>query len=200
MAEWLPQEDAVLREMWAYMDSKTLMYQMPGRSQQSIGSRASVLGLRKNGSRVDWSVALDFYINKEAPNGCWEWLGSMNSTGYGVVSTPVSHGGKWKAHRYVWRRHHGRIPRSLDLLHKCHNKRCVNPDHLYLGTDSDNQLDEVRKGRWDLVLTKEKVIRARELAASGVPYTEIVKMVGGTKDSVSAAIRRVNWQWVLEPL
>jgi len=75
-------------------------------------------------------------VDKQS-NGCWEWLGGTNK-GYGAVS----HEGSMKlAHRVAWRLLNGGIPSGVLVLHKCDNRRCVNPEHLYLGSYSDNNLD-----------------------------------------------------------
>lgn len=74
-------------------------------------------------------------------NGCWLWIGSISPTGYGQSTT----GGH--AHRASWRIHRGEIPDELCVLHRCDVRPCVNPDHLFLGTRTDNSKDMVAKGR-----------------------------------------------------
>src|SRR5215471_10377474 len=75
---------------------------------------------------------------------CWPWTGRNNSQGYGVV--------RWKgqsmtAHRMTWLVMKGEIPEGLDCAHRCHNRLCVNPSHLYLATRSQNMLDSSNAGR-----------------------------------------------------
>lgn len=53
----------------------------------------------------------------------------------------------WYAHRFAWTQAHGPIPDGLDVCHRCDNRRCINVDHLYLGTRLDNMLDAKQKGR-----------------------------------------------------
>ena len=69
-------------------------------------------------------------------NGCWEMNPSAN--GYPRF---MFNGDAYQAHRFVWEICHGEIPFGLNVLHKCHNKCCVNPFHLNLGTDQDNASD-----------------------------------------------------------
>lgn len=81
----------------------------------------------------------------DTKTGCWNWTASTINSGYGVIGT-----GPHKvetAHRVSWRIYRGPIPNDLWVLHKCDNRRCVNPDHLYLGTIRDNAQDVMRRGK-----------------------------------------------------
>ena len=80
-------------------------------------------------------------VNKTAD--CWLWTASKNNWGYGVIR----HNQKTqKAHRISWELHNGPIQADLHVLHKCDVPACVNPDHLFLGTNNDNVQDRVNKG------------------------------------------------------
>lgn len=76
--------------------------------------------------------------------GCWSWVGSKSSKGYGQVSR--SFYGEGLAHRASWLLHKGVIPPGLFVCHRCNNPSCVNPDHLYLATNSQNIKDAWRDG------------------------------------------------------
>ena len=79
-------------------------------------------------------------------SGCWEWTGWIHPKGYGILVI----GGKSKkirAHRFSWELHFGPIPEGLDALHKCDNRKCCSPEHLFLGDTADNMRDCVSKGR-----------------------------------------------------
>lgn len=93
-------------------------------------------------SKVNYSGPVPSHLPFLGP--CWNWVGSVKSTGYGQFSCS---GKMFVAHRWVWENAHGKIPSGLNCLHRCDNKACVKPEHLFLGTAKDNALDMVSKGR-----------------------------------------------------
>lgn len=76
--------------------------------------------------------------------GCWEWQLSTGAYGYGVCFRNKR---CWRAHRLAYTTFIGPIQDNLLICHKCDNRRCVNPDHLFLGTAHDNMQDMILKGR-----------------------------------------------------
>lgn len=80
----------------------------------------------------------------EPNSGCWLWTAATNLQGYGRVRIGQTHR---YAHRVSWGLYVGNIPSGLSICHRCDTPACVNPEHLFLGTHSDNAVDSVNKSR-----------------------------------------------------
>lgn len=85
------------------------------------------------------------YVQKT--DRCWLWIGAEQGDGYGRLWNPGPGPRLLGAHRLSWELHRGPIPDGLWVLHRCDNPLCVNPDHLFLGTNADNVKDMIAKGR-----------------------------------------------------
>ena len=83
-------------------------------------------------------------IDVKDKDSCWEWIGSKEKGGYGIF---YYHGANKLAHRFSWEVLYGKIPKRMVICHKCDNPSCVNPNHLFLGTQEDNLRDMHYKGR-----------------------------------------------------
>lgn len=94
------------------------------------------------------STADRFWAKVNKTNTCWNWTAVVKG-GYGdfFVSTER---GRSAAHRFSYEQAHGQIPPGMKVCHRCDNMLCVRPDHLFLGTQSDNIRDMYAKGRWPL--------------------------------------------------
>ena len=100
--------------------------------------------------------------------GCWEWTASLQASGYGQIAAPG--GGMLRSHRVSYELFVGPILNGLHVLHECDNPKCVNPEHLFLGTPKDNMKDKVAKGRHRFgesdpksVLKEKEVLAVKEM-------------------------------------
>ena len=77
---------------------------------------------------------------------CWNWIGRVHQNGYGLYDSSIRKSAV-RAHRMAWMLSRGQIPDGKFVLHKCDNRRCCNPKHLFIGTLKDNMQDASKKGR-----------------------------------------------------
>lgn len=115
-------------------------------------------------------------------HGCWNWDRYVQSNGYGKLTVNRK---THFAHRLMYAIAIGCIPKDMDVCHKCDNRRCINPDHLFLGTRKENMQDAVRKGRQakGFMLPQTKItelVAAHivEMAKAGRPYEAIAQQFG----------------------
>jgi hypothetical protein len=105
-------------------------------------------------------------VAKAGPDDCWEWMGEPFGDRYGVLQV---NGINRAAHRISYALAYGEIPHGMWVLHRCDNRRCCNPSHLFLGTHQDNENDKVAKGRQargdrhGLRLRPERIARGPEM-------------------------------------
>ncbi len=154
-------------------------------------------------------------INHET--GCREWLLSVGSHGYGnacsrfFIRKPQ---GVTVAHRLSWRAWKGRIPKGKKVLHRCDNKRCIEPKHLFLGTDRDNCYDKLKKGRggyenhafkvWEGRVNKNTwrctPEKARLIFLASGTRKEISMRFDVHPDTVGGIKRRAQWRFATQDL
>jgi len=131
---------------------------------------------------------------------CHWWIASIRPTGYGQFR---SGDGKTKyAHRVSHELYIGPIPDGLDVLHKCDNKLCVNPDHFFLGTDMDNTRDKCNKGRHPVgeactyaKLTEKDILKIRNMAKTQT-HAGIAKLFKIDQSHATNIINRKRWKHV----
>lgn len=122
--------------------------------------------------------------------GCWEWVGRVYRNGYGKF---YFQGKDLLAHRVAFTDFYHRPPNGV-VMHVCDNPLCVNPQHLHDGTTQENVTDKVLKGRGKTKLTKEDVIKIRELHSKGVTQVELGEMYNTTQTNVSQIILGNTWK------
>jgi hypothetical protein len=137
-------------------------------------------------------------------NGCWLWTKST-TRGYGELHYK---GTTRKAHRVAWELTYGDIPKGMVVCHRCDNPRCINPDHLFIGTQADNIKDCIEKGRARhisprgesnprAVLTEQQVIDARRrYRQGGVFYKELAAEYGVGFYAIAQAVKGKSWAWL----
>jgi hypothetical protein len=131
--------------------------------------------------------------------GCWQWIAGTQKPGYGRFRYLTD---SQQAHRVSYLLYVGEIPEGLHVLHKCDNPQCVNPDHLFLGTQADNNADKISKGRsigprgeacHMAKLTNEQAVFARTDPRS---TTEVAKELGVSYLAVWNIRKRNTWRHV----
>jgi HNH endonuclease len=137
--------------------------------------------------------------------GCWIWTGKRNRQGYGRAYSGGEFGYEIAAHRLAWELTNGPIPPGLCVLHRCDNPSCVNPDHLWLGSQADNVRDMIDKGRRgdsSLIgvrngrakLTPEAAGQIRSLHARGLAtYTDLARVYGVGKSTICRVVLERAW-------
>lgn len=135
----------------------------------------------------------DFWrkVSKGSEDQCWLWQAGVNNRGYGQLNMS---GELLLAHRVSYSLKYGEIPKGLEVCHKCDNPTCCNPNHLFLGTHSDNMVDRLRKGRQsNAVLTPEKVKKAKEMKCNGVKNRDIALLLQVSQSTIEKAIYSRTW-------
>jgi hypothetical protein len=95
--------------------------------------------------RIPLSEKIEKSIVRIPESGCWIWMKNINHRGYGM--TCLGRGTNLSAHRVSYEEKYGKIPNGLMALHSCDVRSCVNPDHIFIGTQQDNMTDKVLKNR-----------------------------------------------------
>jgi hypothetical protein len=130
-------------------------------------------------------------VNKKGLEECWDWIGALSSNGYGHICYPDRYT-HVLAHRMVWMLTNGSIPDKKLVLHKCDNPKCVNPNHLYLGSPSDNMSDREERNRAPYSGRPRTIYldinRILELRESGNTYKQIAEIMKVSRWSIMHAL------------
>lgn len=147
-----------------------------------------------------------FWAKVQKTDGCWLWTGSTSGKPgfwYGTLNVTRDSGDYYPeyAHRLSWKLHNGPIPEGASVLHTCDVTRCVNPAHLFLGTQTDNMADASAKGRLHVPrprrhkLTSEQLAQFAPMRAAGLLLHEIAAHFGVTKGYVSLVLNGKRRQY-----
>jgi hypothetical protein len=135
-----------------------------------------------------------FVINSNTK--CWEWTRACTKNGYGITYIGSK---QIVAHRFAYLYSVGIIPKNKFVCHHCDNRKCVNPDHLFLGSALENSRDMVKKGRVVFgerhsraKLTKENVKEIRTLAGK-ILQKELGKRFGVQQSNISKIVNKIQW-------
>lgn len=143
-------------------------------------------------------------VKKDCANGCWEWQSCLHKCGYGQISINRKSIG---VHRVSYAMHH---PLTINLLdesticvcHKCDNRKCCNPAHLFLGSNADNTRDRNEKGRQAkgmqtgaAKLTEQQVLEIRhQYAAGNITQRQLANIFNVRHEAIGKIIRRQYWK------
>ena len=150
-----------------------------------------------------------FRVDVQGDDDCWIFMNQPSQL-YGVYNLKVR--GKWRAirtHRYAWKQLNGQIPNGLFICHSCDNGKCCNPNHLWLGTNGENQLDSIAKGRsgfrppqsklgeehHSAKLKEWQVIEIRErYKVGGISQDKLAAEYSVNQNAISKIILRRSWK------
>ena len=144
-----------------------------------------------------------FWTKVDKSGECWIWKGCIGKEwGYGSLGR---HKRTWLAHRWAWTLTYGAIPTGKLICHHCDNPPCVNPEHLFIGTDKDNANDRDQKGRHGKALGEKnphaklsanKIRSIRKLCADGLSQSKVAKLFGVTQGSIHLIVSRKQWRHI----
>lgn len=169
-------------------------------------------GCHARRGRPPTPLAARFWPKVDRSGECWLWTGAKNAAGYGHIR-PGGSAGDVPAHRAAWFLHTGEWPPdNLFVCHHCDTPACVRFDHLFLGTQGDNQRDASSKGRClaqanpermargerngNSRLTREVVLAMRRRHAQGKSIAVIAREYAVAATTAKKAITGVTWAWL----
>jgi hypothetical protein len=140
-------------------------------------------------------------VLRAGADDCWIWTGHCdNKNGYGWIGAGGHYGKAVHVHRLAYELAFGAIPEGLCVLHHCDNPACVNPSHLFLGTQKDNIEDMIRKGRrftgnGNAKLTLDQVREIRRLYGTGqYSQRQLGRQFGVTYPNIGSIVRGESWK------
>lgn len=178
----------------------------------------------KKRTRSKWcSIKCHLLDRIQKKEDCWEWMGSLTKVGYGKIQVKNKN---YTTHRLSYEIFKGQIPDGNMICHSCDNKKCINPEHLWVGSAKDNMHDMIQKGRkvaktgWKHTeetkqkfklrphsdrrgekhhlskLTSEDVLNIRKMIESGEKIIDIARKYNVDQSAISNIKRKRNWSHI----
>lgn len=152
------------------------------------------------------SISPRFWRRVHKTDSCWLWTGAVErdvgdgKKGYGYLSQRYgAKVRKVKAHHISYRLHFGPLKPGQVIRHRCHNRLCVNPDHLEVGTHAENMRDMVMSGRASKKLNADKVFDIRWAYAQGASIAELAEAMRVSRSCIEKVVRWETWRHLLGP-
>lgn len=145
---------------------------------------------------MDEKYIARFWSRVEKTEGCWLWTAGTVRSGYGALFCGGRDGQMIRTHRFSWLLHFGPIPDGLLVCHRCDVRRCVRPDHLFLGTQAENMTDKVIKGRAGRKLNPQSVREIRDRLRAGESQVAVAKSFSVDPALVWRIGNGKQWGWV----
>lgn len=139
-------------------------------------------------------------------NGCFNWQGSIHRDGYGMTYWPPQKQ-TMQTHRASYLVFRGAVPKGMFVCHRCDNRRCINPAHLFLGTPKENIEDAFEKRRLccgesvnTACLKESDVVEIARLYGTGKTIRELCEIYGIANSSMVRIVNGKNWRHVDRPV
>lgn len=149
---------------------------------------------------MEWLNRFWSKVHKRSDIDCWEWTGYIHPYGYGKLKIRGRHK---LAHRLSWIIAYGKIPNNMCICHKCDNRKCVNPNHLFVGTKSDNIKDRHVKGRsvkgesnGRAILTETQVVFIKQGIQNGIKRRQLATMFNVGMNAIDKIACGRTWQYL----
>ncbi len=193
MKKWTTKEIEILKNNYAALSHQELMILFSNRTRKAIQVKAFKL-------KLTWPTVEERfwkYVDKKEINECWNWIGYRDHNGYGRIKINRVN---VLTHRFSWVLHNGTIPMETPCVcHHCDNPKCVNPEHLFLGTHEDNIKDRDNKNRQarrerqgHSKLTSDQVKQIRDLKGK-LKQREIAEMFNVCATTISNIHKNKIW-------
>jgi hypothetical protein len=136
----------------------------------------------------------------ERTDYCWNWTGTINKFGYGIITHKYY---LYFVHRLAYVKHFGSVPENMFVLHKCDNRKCINPEHLFIGTNRDNVDDMLNKERQprgetkhNSILLERDILLIRKMKQEGETLKDISKYFNVSEGAIYDVIARRTWKHI----